>query len=72
MQNSLENNNSTGSSKPHVIGSWPHGGLSKDEWEEIVALDYVLTWNYTDDLERDERRYKELSDKTWAGMANFL
>jgi hypothetical protein len=34
--------------------------LTDDEWKEIVTLDYVLTWSYTDNYEKDLRRYKEL------------
>jgi len=41
------------------------GNLSDAEWLEISALDYVLTWNYSDDLERDEKRYNFLSNKRW-------
>lgn len=41
------------------------GNLTDSEWLEICALDYVLTWNYSDDLERDEKRYKYLSNKRW-------
>ena len=66
QQEQIEGNNQ------HILGKWPHWGLSKEEWREIVALDYVLTWNYTEDLCRDERRYKELSDKKWAGMNNSI
>ena len=39
------------------------GNLTQDEWRELVALDYVLTWNYTDNYERDLERYKFLSEK---------
>lgn len=53
-----------------VMRRWLLGGLSEAEWQELVALEYVLTWNYTDDYETDERRYKELSDRKWAGRAN--
>ena len=35
--------------------------LSDEEWSEIVTLEYVLTWRYTDDYDRDLKRYKELS-----------
>jgi hypothetical protein len=37
--------------------------LTKKEWEELVTLDYVLTWRYTDNYEKDLKRYKELSNK---------
>jgi hypothetical protein len=41
------------------------GHLSDTEWLEICALDYVLTWNYTDNYQRDLIRYKFLSNKRW-------
>jgi len=39
------------------------GGLTEKEWKELVTLDYVLTWGYTDDEEADLRRQKELRAK---------
>jgi len=45
------------------------GNLSRSEWLEICALDYVLTWNYTDNYERDLSRYQFLSNKRW-GVTN--
>jgi hypothetical protein len=42
----------------------------KEEWSELVTLDYVLTRNYTDNYERDFKRYRQLSDKWW-GMYEF-
>lgn len=53
-----------------VMRRWVLGGLSEAEWRELVALEYVLTWNYTDDIEKDEKRYRLLSDRCWAGRAN--
>jgi len=44
------------------IGRKIRGNLTEKEWDEIVALEYVLTWRYSDDMERDEKRYKELSE----------
>ncbi len=41
------------------------GGLTKEEWTEIVALDYIITWEYTDNLDKDIKRYIELSNKRW-------
>jgi hypothetical protein len=41
------------------------GSLTEEEWREIVTLDYVLTWHYTDDYAGDLKRYKELSAKRW-------
>jgi len=43
------------------------GFLSEAEWRELVTLDYVLTWRYTDDYDKDLKRYKELSAKRWGG-----
>lgn len=54
--------------KPIVMSRYPHGGLTEAEWREIVCLDYVLTWNYTDDYNTDLSRYKMLSAKRWAGL----
>lgn len=47
---------------------WPQGDLSNSEWLELVALEYVLTWNYSDDMDRDEKRYRELSNKRWDSL----
>lgn len=41
------------------------GLLTEEEWREIVTLDYVLTWRYTDDYAGDLKRYQELSNKRW-------
>jgi hypothetical protein len=43
------------------------GNLSAAETAEIVTLDYVLTWHFTDDYARDLQRYKELSEQRWNG-----
>lgn len=39
------------------------GSLTEEEWRELVALEYVLTWGYSDDKEKDEKRHKELINK---------
>jgi len=41
----------------------PQMNLTDKEWREIVTLDYILTWRYTDNYEKDLDRYKELSKK---------
>lgn len=43
----------------------PKGYLTDNEWLELVALEYVLTWNYSEkgEQENDEKRHKELSNK---------
>jgi hypothetical protein len=43
--------------------SYPKGCLTDKEWQELVALEYVLTWRYSDDEETDDKRYRELSGK---------
>ena len=48
-----------------TMGYKPQMNLTDAEWQEIVSLDYVLTWGYTDDYEKDLKRYKELSKKIW-------
>jgi len=39
------------------------GKLTQKEWDELIALEYVLTWNYSDDKEEDLKRYKYLNNK---------
>jgi hypothetical protein len=46
------------------------GILSEEEWQELVTLDYILTWNYTTDYERDLNRYQELSERRWKSLEN--
>lgn len=48
------------------------GCLTDKEWEELVGLEYVLTWRYTDNEEEDERRYKELSEKRWKSLEGII
>ena len=50
--------------------SWPQGCLTDKEWQELVALEYVLTWDYSEDKDADEKRYKELSEKKWKSLEN--
>lgn len=49
------------------FSKWILGGLTEDEWKELVTLEYVLTWNYSDNFDVDEKRYLQLSKKCWAG-----
>ena len=44
------------------------GCLTDSEWRELVTLEYVLTWGYTDNEEKDSKRHRELSDKRWASL----
>lgn len=37
------------------------GNLTDDEWNELIGLEYVLTWGY--DEGGEYKRYKELCDK---------
>lgn len=46
---------------------WMHGGLTEEEWNELVGLEYVLT-HYPKHPDADEKRHKFLSDKKWAGL----
>lgn len=39
--------------------------ITKKEWNEILGLEYVLTWGYSDHIERDEKRYDELREKLY-------
>ena len=39
--------------------------LNHLEWEELVGLEYVLTWGYSRNKEKDEKRHKELTIKQW-------
>ncbi len=45
------------------------GDLTDKEWRELLGLEYVLTWQYTDNPEEDETRYKYLSNKRWVSLA---
>lgn len=48
--------------------TWPKGCLTDEEWQELVTLEYVLTWGYSEDKDADEKRYKELSEKKWKSL----
>lgn len=48
-----------------IYCNWPKGDLTDEEWQELVALEYVLTWGYSDDPDKDEARHKEISEKKW-------
>ena len=43
--------------------NWPRGSLTDKEWQELVAIEYVLTWRYTDTPEKDTKRLQELRRK---------
>lgn len=36
--------------------------LSEGEYRELLGLEYVLTWGYSDDIDKDELRYLELQN----------
>lgn len=40
-------------------------GVTESEWRELLTLEYVLTWNYSDNNKRDTKRYMNLSHKHW-------
>ncbi len=46
---------------------WMLGGLSEKQWKELVALEYVLTWGYSRNTKKDEKRHKKLSKRLWKG-----
>lgn len=39
------------------------GNLTHSEWKELVTLDYVLTFGYTENFNADLKRQKQLRDK---------
>jgi hypothetical protein len=39
------------------------GKLTNEEWQELVAIEYVLTWRYSENPDRDEKRLIELREK---------
>jgi len=61
----MQEHNNLAGKQPLPQGGVMRGFLSEVEWREIVTLDYVLTWRYTDDYDKDLKRYKELSAKRW-------
>lgn len=56
--------------KNKTIDQLIRGSLSKDEWKELVALDYVLTRKYSINQEQDLKRYKELANSKWQTAYN--
>lgn len=44
------------------------GNLTDLEYRELLALEYVLTWGYSEDVDVDDKRYKELSKIKWDTM----
>lgn len=48
--------------------TWPKGCLTEKEWKELVTLEYVLTWGYSDNLDVDDSRYRYLSTKRWDSL----
>lgn len=37
--------------------------ISEKEWQELLALEYVLTHGYSDDIDEDTKKYMYLSDR---------
>lgn len=51
-----------------IESNWPKGCLTDEEWRELLTLEYVLTWRYSENEKKDEKRYRELSDKRWGPL----
>jgi hypothetical protein len=51
---------------------YPQGCLTDKEWEELVSLEYVLTWGYSVDKKIDDKRHRELSRKKWDSLDTTL
>jgi hypothetical protein len=47
------------------LGKKIRKNLSIKEHSELVALEYVLTWQYSNNLNKDAKRHKYLSNKKW-------
>jgi hypothetical protein len=45
--------------------------LSMKEYSDLICLEYVLTWNYSDAPKKDEKRYKKLSKRKWKHGLGF-
>ena len=43
-----------------LISNWRMGLLSNDEWNELLSLEYVLIWHYTNDWDSDMEKYNKL------------
>lgn len=41
----------------------PYIGLNDKEYTELITLEYVLTWHYTNNLKKDIKRYMQLQEK---------
>jgi hypothetical protein len=53
---------------PVMRRNWPLGCLTEVEWRELLGLEYVLTWGYTNNEKEDEKRYMELSNRRWVSL----
>ena len=54
-----------------ITKSWFMGGLNESEYMELISLEYVLTWRYSNNEADDEKRYMVLSARKWEFRANF-
>ena len=41
------------------------------EYSDLITLEYVLTWRYTHNYKKDEKRYKRLSNRKWKFGLSF-
>lgn len=48
--------------------NWPYFGLTKKEWSELVAIEYVLTQGYSENEKEDTRKLHELRDKRFSNF----
>lgn len=47
------------------------GSLSMKEYSELLTLEYVLIWGFTNKPKKDEKRYKKLSNRKWEHGLGF-
>jgi hypothetical protein len=39
------------------------GNLTEKEYRELLGLEYVLTWGYSEDETSDDKRFRKLNEK---------
>ena len=49
--------------------NWPLFNLTQNEWEELCAIEYVLTQGYSKNEEEDTKRLHELREKRFANFS---
>jgi hypothetical protein len=40
-------------------------GINEKEWQNLLALEYILTHGYSDNVNADTKRYIKLSARKW-------